>query len=166
MVFAFLGTTEIIIILVIALLVFGPQKLPEIGKQVGTAMRELNKVRNDVQKALELDDFTNPNSYDTYNHDAYDNSHNTANNALPHYESPQGVTHAASSDAHYPHFGVNDTPDGSSDDATHTNAQTYHNDHETSGGTSKIFAAPPGPKGLTLSAPTAAEGHSAPQETV
>jgi TatA/E family protein of Tat protein translocase len=36
MVFCFLGATEVAIILVIALLVFGPQKLPEVGKQIGS----------------------------------------------------------------------------------------------------------------------------------
>lgn len=37
------GPLEIIVILVIALLVFGPNKLPEIGKQVGKAVREFKK---------------------------------------------------------------------------------------------------------------------------
>ena len=35
-----LGAPEIIIILVIALLVLGPQKLPEVGRSVGRGMRE------------------------------------------------------------------------------------------------------------------------------
>jgi sec-independent protein translocase protein TatA len=39
----FPGTAEIIVILVIALLVFGPRKLPEIGKAVGSAVTEFKK---------------------------------------------------------------------------------------------------------------------------
>lgn len=74
MVFAFLGTPEIIIILVIALVVFGPQKLPEIGRQVGSALRELNKMRSDVQRAFDIDDLTRDHStYGSTSH--YDSSH-------------------------------------------------------------------------------------------
>ena len=57
-IFAFLGTQEIIIILVLALIVFGPQKLPEVGRQIGAAMRELRKMSGDVQRALDIDEFT------------------------------------------------------------------------------------------------------------
>lgn len=47
-----LGTGELIIILIIALVVFGPSKLPEIGKSLGQSIREFknhaNKVSEDV----------------------------------------------------------------------------------------------------------------------
>lgn len=49
---------DMMIILVVALIVFGPKKLPEIGKQIGSALRELNKMRGDVQRAFELDELT------------------------------------------------------------------------------------------------------------
>lgn len=55
-----IGTTEIVIILAIALLVFGPQKLPEIGRQIGSAVRELRRMTGDVQRALDLDDYLSP----------------------------------------------------------------------------------------------------------
>lgn len=35
-----IGFGELVVILIIALLVFGPSKLPEMGKAVGNAMRE------------------------------------------------------------------------------------------------------------------------------
>ncbi len=57
MVFCFLGATEVAIILVIALLVFGPQKLPEVGKQIGSVWREMNRMRHDVERMLEIDDY-------------------------------------------------------------------------------------------------------------
>jgi TatA/E family protein of Tat protein translocase len=44
-----LGPFELLAILVVALLVFGPEKLPEIGKQVGKAMREFKKFQASMQ---------------------------------------------------------------------------------------------------------------------
>jgi len=46
---AFLGSpADIAIIMVLALIVFGPKRLPEIGKQLGHAMRELRKITDEV----------------------------------------------------------------------------------------------------------------------
>ncbi len=42
-----LGGTEILVILVIALLVFGPAKLPEIGKSIGKSINEFKKSMNE-----------------------------------------------------------------------------------------------------------------------
>ena len=47
-----LGPAEILVILVIALIVFGPKKLPEVGRQVGGALRELRKVQDTVQNEI------------------------------------------------------------------------------------------------------------------
>ncbi|MFZ2635757.1 MAG: twin-arginine translocase TatA/TatE family subunit [Rectinemataceae bacterium] len=38
-----IGPMELILILVIALVIFGPKKLPEIGKAIGDAIRRLGK---------------------------------------------------------------------------------------------------------------------------
>jgi sec-independent protein translocase protein TatA len=53
-----LGPAEILVILVVALIVFGPKRLPEVGRQVGGALRELRKVQDSVQSELRgvLDD--------------------------------------------------------------------------------------------------------------
>lgn len=52
-----IGPAEILVIFVVALLVFGPQKLPEIGRQVGKAARELRRMqaslRDEVRDVLE-----------------------------------------------------------------------------------------------------------------
>lgn len=46
--FGKLGPTEILLILVVALLIFGPKKLPQLGKSVGDSVREFKKgVRGD-----------------------------------------------------------------------------------------------------------------------
>jgi TatA/E family protein of Tat protein translocase len=47
------------VILVVALLVFGPNRLPEIGKQLGKALREFRKVeervKTEISSALDID---------------------------------------------------------------------------------------------------------------
>ena len=45
--FGTLGGPEIFLILVIALIVFGPRKLPEIGKSMGRMLAEFRKASND-----------------------------------------------------------------------------------------------------------------------
>jgi sec-independent protein translocase protein TatA len=57
-----LGPAELILILAIALIIFGPKKLPEIGKGIGKAMREFTKARNDFMDTLNTDD----DDHDTY----------------------------------------------------------------------------------------------------
>jgi sec-independent protein translocase protein TatA len=44
-----IGPMEVIIIFVVALLVFGPAKLPEIGRQVGKAIREFRRFQSSYQ---------------------------------------------------------------------------------------------------------------------
>jgi sec-independent protein translocase protein TatA len=48
-----LGPAEILVILVIALLVFGPNRLPEIGRQVGRGMREIRKFQASLKSDLD-----------------------------------------------------------------------------------------------------------------
>ena len=43
---------DIGIILILALFIFGPKKLPEIGKQLGQAMREMRKVTDELTGAM------------------------------------------------------------------------------------------------------------------
>jgi len=47
-----LGPLEILVVLVVALLVFGPKRLPEVGKQVGAALREIRKVQDTVRSEV------------------------------------------------------------------------------------------------------------------
>jgi TatA/E family protein of Tat protein translocase len=50
-----IGAPELIIILVIALLILGPGKLPEVGASIGKSLREFRKASSDVQEATKLD---------------------------------------------------------------------------------------------------------------
>ena len=48
-----IGFQELILILVIALLVFGPRKLPELGRALGRAMREFRRASDEFRSTLE-----------------------------------------------------------------------------------------------------------------
>ncbi len=47
-----LGGIEVLIILVIALVIFGPKKLPEMGRSLGNAIREFKSAGTDLQDEL------------------------------------------------------------------------------------------------------------------
>ncbi len=47
-----IGPMEVFIFLVIALVIFGPQKLPEMGKSLGKAIREFKSVGSEIQDEI------------------------------------------------------------------------------------------------------------------
>jgi TatA/E family protein of Tat protein translocase len=51
--FGSIGPMELVLIFVIALLVFGPKKLPEIGRSVGKALREFKKTSDEIKGRIE-----------------------------------------------------------------------------------------------------------------
>src|SRR5262249_39117878 len=51
--FGSIGMPELIVIFVIALVVFGPRKLPEIGHSLGKAIAEFKRATNELQRTLE-----------------------------------------------------------------------------------------------------------------
>jgi len=55
-----IGPAELMVIFVLALLVFGPKKLPEVSKQIGRGIREFRKAsdqfQGEIQGALNLDE--------------------------------------------------------------------------------------------------------------
>ena len=44
-----IGIPELIVIFIVALVVFGPKKLPELGKSLGHGLREFNKAKNELK---------------------------------------------------------------------------------------------------------------------
>jgi TatA/E family protein of Tat protein translocase len=48
-----LGWTEILIILVIALIIFGPRKLPELGKSLGQSLAQFRRASEDFKRTWE-----------------------------------------------------------------------------------------------------------------
>ena len=51
--FGNIGLPELLIILVIALLIFGPKKLPEVGKSLGRAIREFRRTSDEIKEKIE-----------------------------------------------------------------------------------------------------------------
>ncbi|MEX2011551.1 MAG: twin-arginine translocase TatA/TatE family subunit [Chloroflexota bacterium] len=49
------GPFELIVILVIALLILGPGKLPDVGSALGKSIREFRKASSDIQDATRVD---------------------------------------------------------------------------------------------------------------
>mgnify|MGYP001167624106 CR=1 FL=1 len=47
------GLPEVTVILILALLIFGPKKLPELGKQLGKTLKSLKKASNEFQNEIE-----------------------------------------------------------------------------------------------------------------
>jgi sec-independent protein translocase protein TatA len=49
-----IGPQELLLILVIALIVVGPRKLPEIGRSLGKGLREVRKAQDEVRKTIQV----------------------------------------------------------------------------------------------------------------
>jgi sec-independent protein translocase protein TatA len=48
-----LGMQEIIVIFILALIIFGPRKLPELGKTIGKGLAEFKKASNELKQTWE-----------------------------------------------------------------------------------------------------------------
>ncbi|MEE8377235.1 MAG: twin-arginine translocase TatA/TatE family subunit, partial [Candidatus Aminicenantaceae bacterium] len=51
--FGSIGFPELITIFAIALLIFGPKKLPEVGRSIGKALREFRRTTDEIKEKLE-----------------------------------------------------------------------------------------------------------------
>jgi sec-independent protein translocase protein TatA len=107
-----IGTPELIVVAVLALLVFGPKKLPEIGKNVGAAIREFRRASRDLMAHFEDDDPPRVRSFGRHNYEAdsyappatvpaHDNDgHHEAGTDYSHHPDsahPAGAVHTADS---------------------------------------------------------------------
>jgi len=54
------GPLELVIVLVIALLVIGPKRLPEMGNSLGKTIREFRKASTDIAEATSMEPETKP----------------------------------------------------------------------------------------------------------
>jgi sec-independent protein translocase protein TatA len=50
-----IGAPELLVIIVLALIIFGPRRLPEIGKTVGKSMREFRRAASEFRAEIEHD---------------------------------------------------------------------------------------------------------------
>ncbi|HZN03945.1 MAG TPA: twin-arginine translocase TatA/TatE family subunit [Candidatus Polarisedimenticolia bacterium] len=53
--FGSIGGPELLVIFVVALLIFGPRKLPELGKTLGRGLAEFRRAANDLRDSLETE---------------------------------------------------------------------------------------------------------------
>lgn len=51
----FIGTTELLVVLLVALVVFGPRKLPELGRSLGRALSQLQAASDDFKRTWETE---------------------------------------------------------------------------------------------------------------
>ena len=89
-----LGMPEVILILVVALIVFGPRKLPELGKSLGHAMSQFRRASDDFKRTweqeVEMDKYrgSNTNS-DSSTTDYTDHNNSTYNPYSGEYEASE-----------------------------------------------------------------------------
>jgi Tat protein translocase TatB subunit len=50
-----IGPLELIVILLVALLVVGPKRLPEMSRTIGKSLRELRRTTEDMRRSIEFD---------------------------------------------------------------------------------------------------------------
>ncbi|SRR5713101_6639297 len=109
-----LGMSEMIFIFVLALLIFGPKKLPELGKTLGKAMTEFRRASSELKSTFDREmsnleretasttkEISSGFNYDTYNYDsssyhsgAYDTEYHDSTETNPYTASasaPQGA---------------------------------------------------------------------------
>ncbi len=94
-----IGPLELVVILLIALVVVGPQKLPEVGKSIGKAMREFKKAQDEIKGAISFDLDTQPAPHRPAPHrprpSVADDAGSTDEASAPQNEPPAATTTAA-----------------------------------------------------------------------
>lgn len=51
-----IGAQELLLILALALIIFGPRKLPELGRSLGQGIREFRKAASEIKKGINFED--------------------------------------------------------------------------------------------------------------
>jgi sec-independent protein translocase protein TatB len=59
-----IGTSEVLIILLIALLILGPKEIPRVARTIGRGMRELDRAKDEFRKTIEFEANENDNEND------------------------------------------------------------------------------------------------------
>jgi TatA/E family protein of Tat protein translocase len=94
-----LGMTEILIIMVIALIVFGPRKLPELGKSLGQALAQFRRASDDFKRTweqeVELEKHKTISSPETSYQAEYHADNSYSADSSHHYDPYSGETHTA-----------------------------------------------------------------------
>jgi sec-independent protein translocase protein TatA len=51
-----IGMWEIMLVLAVALIIFGPAKLPELGRSIGNGLKEFRKATRELKDSISLDE--------------------------------------------------------------------------------------------------------------
>ncbi len=54
-----IGMWEIMLVLAVALIIFGPAKLPELGRSIGNGLKEFRKATKDLKDSISFEDNEN-----------------------------------------------------------------------------------------------------------
>ncbi|MDE2125357.1 MAG: twin-arginine translocase TatA/TatE family subunit [Armatimonadetes bacterium] len=83
---------QLVVVMIVLLLVFGPQKLPEIGQQLGRALRELKKVTHEFSSSLTSEEpWDAHRDTPSWQHDPYADGHGGTSDEQPRTESWRGL---------------------------------------------------------------------------
>ena len=91
--FGSIGMPELIIIFVIALIIFGPRKLPELGRSLGKSIAEFKRASNELKSTLE-EEIRIEEQKDAQTEAAAKQTVSTAG-AVPHADEPVRQDHSA-----------------------------------------------------------------------
>jgi sec-independent protein translocase protein TatA len=87
--FGNLGATELILILLVVLLVFGAKRIPEIARGLGKGIREFKDATNDIKKELTVADTPPPRPPQQIGYPQQSHAQPPAPAPAPPYEQPQ-----------------------------------------------------------------------------
>lgn len=94
-----LGMPEVILILVVALIIFGPRKLPELGKSLGHAMSQFRRASDDFKRTweqeVEMEKYRTPSGESS----SASSDYSSSNDYNPSYDPYSGETETANTTA-------------------------------------------------------------------
>src|SRR3954466_16298229 len=79
---------QIAVVMIVVLLVFGPEKMKDIGKQLGRAIREVRRAGSDFRNPIEGEDNRYESDYKPTSYDSYGNATDTPTDYSSHYSLP------------------------------------------------------------------------------
>ena len=148
-----LGVQETIFIFVLALLIFGPKKLPELGRTLGKAMTEFRRASSElratfdremhaIERETELKEVTQAFNHETYNYDSYYDSGSYGHESYDYSAQDTSTTgasatqgaateHGGSPDSHQYDYGSDHSYAGTEETAMNSHEGT--GDHQANG---------------------------------
>ncbi len=90
-----IGTSEIVVVLAVALIAFGPKRLPEIARHISKAMKMFREASNELQRQLEMSDWDDHKTSKTTKTTSYSSPYTSPSSTTK--TSPEGISGSDSS---------------------------------------------------------------------